>query len=360
MSQPFRLGLFLLATLAILAVGVFLVGRQESKFESNYRVRSEFQNVAGLNEGASVRVGGIHKGTVRTITLPKRPDGKVTVTMDLAKETENIVKKDSVASIQSEGLLGDKYVEISFGSVDAEKIKNGQTIQSEPPFDISDLFQKANQLLDSSRGAMQSIQGATENLNMITAKVNSGQGTAGKLINDPTLYQQASAGVTSLHEDADALKHNFLLRGFFNDRGYTNPEEIKKHQVSQIPKETPVKTFTFDGKDLFDKPDSAKLKNQKNLNAAGQFLKSQKFGLALIVAATGDKGDSDRQLVLSEARSYVVRKYLVDNFSVEDTRVRTMGAGKSATAGPDGNVQILVYAENVGATAPPDARKQGP
>src|ERR1700689_3228954 len=94
MSRSFRLGLFLLTTLAILAACVFLVGRQESEFGSNYRVRSEFANVAGLNVGADVRVGGIRKGTVRSIQLPKTPDGKVVVTMDLAKETLGIVRQD--------------------------------------------------------------------------------------------------------------------------------------------------------------------------------------------------------------------------------------------------------------------------
>src|SRR5580698_9428232 len=134
MSRSFRLGLFMLTTLAILAACIFLVGREESKFGSNYLVRSDFENVAGLSEGADVRVGGIRKGTVRSIHLPKTPDGKVVVTMELAKETQDIVKQDSVASIKSEGLLGDKYVEISFGSVEAAKLKNGQTIESEPPF----------------------------------------------------------------------------------------------------------------------------------------------------------------------------------------------------------------------------------
>src|SRR3984885_8673207 len=143
MSRSFRLGLFMLTTLAIFAACVFLVGRQESKFGFNYQVRSNFKNVAGLNEGADVRVGGIRKGTVRSIRLPKTPNGEVVVAMDLAKETQAIVKQDSVASIQSEGLLGDKYVEISFGSEDAEKLKGGETIDSAPPFDISAMLAKA-------------------------------------------------------------------------------------------------------------------------------------------------------------------------------------------------------------------------
>ena len=353
MSRSIRLGLFMLTTLAILAVCVFLVGREESKFGSNYRIQSEFANVSGLSEGADVRVGGIRKGTVRSIRLPKRPDGTITVTMNLSRDTQAIVKRDSVASIQSEGLLGDKYVEISFGSEDAERLKGGEMIDSAPPFDISDLLGKANQILDTTQGALESIQVATDNVGMITTKINSGEGTIGKLINDTTLYKQAAAGIT-LHEDADALQHNFLLRGFFKNQGYTNPAEIHEHEVTQLPKQQASKTFEFNPKTLFEKPDSAKLRNEKDLAAAGQFIEGQKFGLVVIQVSTGTKGDSEKQRVLSEARAFVVRKYMVENFQLDDTRVKTLGLGKTADSNPDGSIVILIYAD-VLAPAAPDA-----
>ncbi len=112
MTRAFRLGLFIVATMTVLAIFVFLIGSSESRFRSTYRVKAEFQNVGGLFDGADVRVGGIHKGTVRRIDLPRQPDGKVTVSMDLETPTRDIVKKDSVAAIKSEGLLGDKYIEV--------------------------------------------------------------------------------------------------------------------------------------------------------------------------------------------------------------------------------------------------------
>src|ERR1035438_814210 len=90
MSRSIRLGLFLLVTLGIAAVCVFLVGSRESKFGSSYLVRSNFENVAGLTEGADVRVGGIRKGTVQSIRLPKKPDGRVVVTMNLSRDTQSI------------------------------------------------------------------------------------------------------------------------------------------------------------------------------------------------------------------------------------------------------------------------------
>src|ERR1043166_6781311 len=123
MSKEVRLGLFVVVTLAILVFGVFLIGNRESLFKSTFRIKAEFQNVSGLSEGADVRVGGIHEGTVRKIDLPKQPDGKVTVVIDLQGETRDIVKKDSLAAIKSEGLLGDKYIEVSFGSGEAERLR---------------------------------------------------------------------------------------------------------------------------------------------------------------------------------------------------------------------------------------------
>src|SRR5271165_4750560 len=97
MSQNLRLGVFIVITLAILATGVFLIGDRESMFRSSYKVKAYFDNVAGLNEGADVRVGGIRKGSVKNIRLPKRSDEKVMVLMDLEKDTQSIVKADSVA-----------------------------------------------------------------------------------------------------------------------------------------------------------------------------------------------------------------------------------------------------------------------
>ncbi|HEV1285223.1 MAG TPA: MlaD family protein [Bryobacteraceae bacterium] len=343
MSQNLRLGIFIVITLAILATGVFLIGGRESMFRSSYKVKAEFDNVAGLNEGADVRVGGIRKGSVKKIQLPKRSDEKVTVMMDLEKETQNIVKTDSVADIKSEGMLGDKYIEITFGSVEAANLRGGETIGSRPPVDISDLFGKANTILDTTQGALDNVKNATSNISDISTKINHGQGTVGALINDKTIYNQAAATVTSMHEDVDALKHNFLLKGFFNKRGYVDSDELKKHEIGKLPAAPPLKSFSYATKQVFDKPDAAKLKSQKTLNDAGQFLQSAKFGQVVITAAAGMKGDSEKDRLTTQAQAMVIRNYLVQNFRLDDTRIKTMGLGKTADAGDDGKIEILVY-----------------
>ena len=79
MSTAFRVGVLLVMALLFLCIGVFLIGNKEFLFSRTYRLKAEFQNVAGLNSGAEVRIGGIHQGTVKEIDLPSQPDAKVTV-----------------------------------------------------------------------------------------------------------------------------------------------------------------------------------------------------------------------------------------------------------------------------------------
>ena len=298
MSRAFRLGLFIVPTFLILAAGVFLIGEKRFLFRHTYRLEAGFQNVAGLDNGAGVRVGGIHLGTVKYISLPSGPNGKLTVVMDMADSTKNIVRQDSVASIKTEGLLGDKYVEVSFGSEKAGAIESGDTIRGETPVDFSD-------------AAL-------------------------------AVMNQSKTAVTAFAEDADALKQNFLLRGFFKQRGYEDPTELRKNRISQLPSQPSSKEFAYDAKDIFDKSDNAKLKNEKEFDEAGKFLEQNKFRLA-VIAASVEIGDTEKDRVLTQARAKVVRDYLVQHFKFDDTRVKIIGLGKSAKPDETNKLEILIY-----------------
>ena len=107
------------------------------------------------------------------------------------------------------------------------------------------------------------------------------------------------------------------------------------HAIGSLPQDPFIKKFAYDTKQLFDKPDAAKLKSPKTLDEAGKFLESNKFGTAVVVAYTGRKGDSEQDKTLTEARTMVVRDYLVKNFKMDDTLVKTMGLGKNAPAGEE-------------------------
>jgi len=236
------------------------------------------------------------------------------------------------------------YVEISFGSDGAPALKDGDTIASQPPVDISNLVKKADQLLDTAQGAVTNLDGTASNLKSISAKLDQGKGTVGALINDKTIYQKANAGATALGEDAEALKHNFLLRGFFKNRGYEDASDLTKNAISHLPSSEPMKTFEYDGDKVFNK--EAKIKDEKALKEAGDYLQANKFGLAVVVDSVGMKGETDKDRVLSEGRAAAVRDYLAKNFRLDDTRIKTIGLGKTNGSGDNGKVEILVYPES--------------
>ena len=373
MSRAARLGAFIVATLAILAVGVFIIGSKQYLFSSTYQLKAQFDNVEGLDDGADVRLGGVHRGTVHSIVSPHKPGEKVTVVMDLAKSTHEVIKQDSVATIETEGLLGNQYMAISFGSAGRPDVRDGDTIASQPPLEMSDLLQKTSGLLDSSQQAIQNATRATANLDSISAKIDRGQGTAGALVNDKTLYNnleqtsgamhntmiQAEAGATDFQENMEALKHNFFLRGYFKSRGYEDSGDLAKNEIERLPQGTPTKQFTYSAKQLFDKQDSAKLKNQKSLNDGGEFLANNQYGFAVVVASAGMEGDTQKDLVLTEARAAVVREYLVENFGFDDSQLKTLGMGKQPDTGTGANwgtVQIFIYP--TGTDVPPSKQTQ--
>jgi hypothetical protein len=144
-------------------------------------------------------------------------------------------------------------------------------------------------------------------------------------VNDKSMYRQAIAGVTALNEDAEALKHNFLLRGFFKKRGYEDSADPTKDEIAQLPAGPPQKTISYEPKQIFDKPDSAKLKNAKLLDEAGHYSEATPFGLVVIVCSTGMKGDSSKDRKLTEARSFVMPNHLLEHFRLEDRRIKTLG-----------------------------------
>jgi phospholipid/cholesterol/gamma-HCH transport system substrate-binding protein len=369
MSRLARLGAFIIFTLAVLASGVFVIGSKEYLFRRTYQLKAQFDNVAGLAEGADVQVGGVHSGTITQILLPTRPGDKVSVVMELARSTREIIKGDSVASIQTEGLLGNQFVAISFGSAGQAEVKDGDILQSEPPLQMADLLKKTSGILDGSQQAIQNITLASAHLNAVSAKIDAGQGTVGALVNDKQLYSnleqttttlhttmlQAQTGVSDFQENMEALKHNFLLSGYFKKRGYDDSAELSANQIGGLPQGEPVKAFTYTAKQLFEKQDSAKLKNQKSLNAGGEFLAQNPFGFAVVVVSTGMEGDTQKDLLLTEARAMVIRKYLVENFGFDDGLLKTFGMGKQTGAASQadwGSIQILVFPAGTEIPAP--------
>ena len=130
MKKMALLGLFIFGSLVILFAGVFVIGNQQRMFTRSYHLHIEFPTVSGLMSGAEVRIGGVRQGTVDAIRLPARPGEQVVVTISLDSSTRNLVKQDSIAAIETEGLLGNKFLAISFGSLAAPSVSDWGALAS--------------------------------------------------------------------------------------------------------------------------------------------------------------------------------------------------------------------------------------
>ncbi len=112
-SAQLKVGVFVLVSIAIFVYGVFTISGQEELFEREYKVKTYFDNSAGLLEGAYVRLSGVGVGSVSTIRFSDDSSlGKVQVVMEINKRAFYRISKDSHATIKTEGLLGAKFVEI--------------------------------------------------------------------------------------------------------------------------------------------------------------------------------------------------------------------------------------------------------
>ena len=331
MSKTAMLGAFVFAALVLFFVAIFLIGDRQFSFSRTYRLHALFAQVSGLENGAPVRIGGVRVGSVKEIRLPEKPGEQVRVSMELEDSTRKITKLDSVALIDTEGLLGNKFVSVTFGSVSSPTVREGDTITSQPPMELSDLTKKINGIADQTKdvlvsvnGIMHSAQGSVDNIDAITGnlktvsqKINQGDGTLGALVNDKQVYQSlnsatvdiretmsaARVGVVSFQENMEALKHNFLLRGYFKDRGYFDSAELAKYTIPELPAQAVTKKFVIEGKNLFDKETTAKFKKSKLLDPVGEFLEQTQVELVVIAAYSSEKGEADENITLTQARA---------------------------------------------------------
>ena len=371
MKKMALLGLFIFGSLVILFAGVFVIGNQQRMFTRSYHLHIEFPTVSGLMSGAEVRIGGVRQGTVDAIRLPAHPGEQVVVTISLDSSTRNLVKQDSIAAIETEGLLGNKFLAISFGSLAAPSVSDWGALASAPPLDVSDLLRKTSDIMDTTHNTMKHFETTSAHIAAITTRVDRGDGTIGAMLRERTLYNQLTAattdvaatsgearetvaqakvGVTAFQENMQALKQNILFRGYFKDRGYMDSTELTKWDIQEMPKATAMKKFVLYARDLFENANSAKLKDKKRLNEVGNYLEKNPFGLALIQGFSGLSGAREENLVLTQAEAMVVRNYLADKFELDDLKLKTKGMGEVATpeAGKEHWIEISVYAPENG------------
>src|SRR5512134_3994954 len=159
-----RIGLFVLVSLGVFLGIIYLLGAQARYFERKYMLIAEFTEVGGLIEGATVRLAGVQIGRVTDVTLPREPGGKVRVTLTIARRFSERIRKNSEARIITQGLLGDRLVEISMGRPEFPALGPGDTLASRDPFEVGTMFVEGAQTLASINRLATSLQATVERL----------------------------------------------------------------------------------------------------------------------------------------------------------------------------------------------------
>lgn len=225
-----RVGAFILAGLLVLIGLVYFLGRQSGMFERQYRLIAGFTQVGGLIEGATVRLAGVPVGRVTAIRLPESIDRKVQVELTLVRRVQSRVRQDSVARIETLGLLGDKIVELSLGSPEAAVLPEGAQIHTEEPLDTNRLMKQGTELLrnlvdisgdlkstlgkfsDSPAGS--DLAETARSVRALTAEIEQGQGLLHRLIYDPRLGSAVADAAATLRQVNQMVKR---LDGLLGD-----------------------------------------------------------------------------------------------------------------------------------------------
>jgi len=209
-----RLGLFVAVGLALFVLAIFIIGKQKNLFNPVFKITTTFYNVSGLQVGNNIRFSGINVGTVDRISIIN--DSTVRVEMLVRKEVQQFIKTDSDVTIGSEGLIGDRLLIITQGSTDAPVVSEGDELFSDEPVETDAIM--ASLEITAANAEIITFQ-----LAEIMIKINSGEGTLGRLIQDTTFAENLNQTMVnlkssseSLDENMEAVKHNFLFKGYFN------------------------------------------------------------------------------------------------------------------------------------------------
>src|SRR5688500_18552769 len=152
-------------------------------FATKFTVYTEFTQITGLQPGAIVRVSGAKAGSITAIVPPSTPGGKFRVKLEIAEDLHQLVRTDSVASIETEGLVGGSYLGIAAGTDAAARVAADATIVGKEPFDIADLMEqmgdtikKVNDTFDEMKGDVQgtvmAIGDTVDNANTLLVDVS--------------------------------------------------------------------------------------------------------------------------------------------------------------------------------------------
>ncbi len=178
-----KVGIVVLIGLVIFVFIVSIVGTEQNIFTSTYELKLFMPNVRGLVEGAMVTLGGLKIGYVTDMQFVTRGDTTgVDVTMKVMTKYARSITVSSVAQFKTIGLLGDRYIDISIGQENEQQLAEGSLLPLIETFDFEAAGPRLNKTLED-------FSELVSNTKQITATINRGEGSVGRLVTKPDLAQ---------------------------------------------------------------------------------------------------------------------------------------------------------------------------
>lgn len=193
-NNTWKLGLFVVASLAVFLATIYFVGKSQNLFGANFHLNVKFKNVSGLKVGNNVLLSGIQIGTVNNIEFVS--DSVVVVNLTIERKVQKFIKTDALASIGSDGLMGDKVVTISPGSLSDKMVGDNSEIASIKAVELKDLMSGLKKSVDNA-------EIITKQLSEFSYKINNGKGALSKVLTDEEFAKSIDTTIKNLKKGSD-------------------------------------------------------------------------------------------------------------------------------------------------------------
>jgi phospholipid/cholesterol/gamma-HCH transport system substrate-binding protein len=210
-------GIFIIASATLFALGIFLVGSRHEAFARHVLLYSEFANLDGVTRGSKVQVAGMDAGQVTRIAVPRSPNGEFRVQMKVDEQFHGLIRSDSVVTVDTEGVVGNTFLMIHTGSPDAPIAQAGSLLHSKPPVSMSDLITRGLGIMNDADATLKQVggklnivlnraDGAIGNANDLLVGLKEGRGPAGMLLRDEKMADQIRATMSNVQSTTSNLK----------------------------------------------------------------------------------------------------------------------------------------------------------
>lgn len=231
-SQKIKLGIFVTVGVISFIGAIFYVGQNKNLFSSNIILSSIFHNVNGLNVGNNVRFAGIKVGSVAEIQIMNDTAVKVIINVD--QNYQKFIRTDSKMAIGSDGLMGDKLIDLTSGTMTNENIKDGDLLIAVKPLDIDGIMKSAQNTLGN-------IESLSKEVSTIAYKATHSNGIIHTLLDDKAANDRVKSilvntdnATRNLADDLKAAQSNILLKGYFKKKKKENEEKEENSDKDKV------------------------------------------------------------------------------------------------------------------------------